>query len=370
MSSFATLRAVYAAWIDAVACTADAALARYETHRRVRMVEEEDGSFALRLADPDPGWRGRERQDRRKDGDTSAPLPDHRLRLTGEGVEDTLPPAWSAALRGSRVELVLRPSRFLFCPLELPKRAGEFLDGIVRAQIDRLTPWSPTDAAYHWTRPREQAGERITLTVVATARAVVAPLAQAVAGLGAAAVAVSTDGPEGDAVTVYETRAHGADRRDRVRSGLHVAFVACGLAALVTMTAAGFVADHYDAQTQQLQQRIAERRAAIRAGQGGGSSAQGLLERRKHATPASVMALEALSALLPDHTYATELRIEDDRLQIVGITRDAPSLIQILEQSPHFGRATFFAPTTRAENDPGERFHVEARMRPHFKLEP
>jgi general secretion pathway protein L len=273
-------------------------------------------------------------------------------------------------LRGSRVELVVKPSRFLFCPLELPKRAGEFLDGIVRAQIDRLTPWSPADAAYHWSRPREQAGERIALTVVATARSIVAPLAQAVADLGAAAVAVSTTGPEGEAVTVFETRAHGADRRGRVRSILHIAFVATGLAALATMTATGFIAEHYEAETQQLQQRIAERRAAIRAGQGGGNSATALLERRKHATPASVMALDALSALLPDHTYATELRIEGDRLQIVGITRDAPSLIQILEQSPHFGRATFFAPTTRAENDPGERFHVEARLRPHFGLEP
>ena len=199
MSELRHPEAVYAAWTRCVARTADAALARLKTHRRVRMVEDEDGVFTLRLAGPDPGGRGRQRgdqrqdqrQDPRKDGDTSAPLPDHRLRLTEGGV-DTLPPAWSAALRGSRVELVLQPSRFLFCPLELPKRAGEFLDGIVRAQIDRLTPWSAADAAYHWTRPREQAGERIALDRGGHRPPMVAPLAQAVAGLGAAAVAVST----------------------------------------------------------------------------------------------------------------------------------------------------------------------------------
>jgi general secretion pathway protein L len=62
--------------------------------------------------------------------------------------------------------------------------ASEFLDGIIRAQIDRLTPWSANDAVYHWSTPTEGTGGRITMTVVATARAMVTPLAQAVAGWG------------------------------------------------------------------------------------------------------------------------------------------------------------------------------------------
>ena len=96
------------------------------------------------------------------------------------------------------------------------------------------------------------------------------------------------------------------------------------------------------------------------------SSAIELLAQRKQTTPASVLVIEALSALLPDDTYATEVRIDGDKLQIVGMTRDAPSLIQLLEQSPHFSRAAFFAPTTRAPNEPGERFHIEAKIKPHF----
>jgi general secretion pathway protein L len=74
--------------------------------------------------------------------------------------------------------------------------------------------------------------------------------------------------------------------------------------------------------------------------------------------------LEELSRILPDNTYVTELRIDGNTVQIVGITDDAPSLIRLMEQSSHFSRATFFAPTTHAPSERGDRFHVEAKLEP------
>ena len=79
-----------------------------------------------------------------------------------------------------------------------------------------------------------------------------------------------------------------------------------------------------------------------------------------------MIVLEVLSQILPDHTYVTELRIEGDKMRLTGVTRDAPSLIRLIEQSLHFTRATFFAPTTRQPSDPGERFHIEAQIVPAF----
>jgi general secretion pathway protein L len=130
------------------------------------------------------------------------------------------------------------------------------------------------------------------------------------------------------------------------------------------------LAGSLDARRNELAQKIAERRAAIRSGSELGfdtaAGAQRTLDRRKHASPAAVLVLDALSQLLPDHTYVTELRIEADRMRVIGVTQDAPSLIRLIEQSPQFTRATFFAPTTRAPSDPGERFHIEAHIEPVF----
>ena len=98
------------------------------------------------------------------------------------------------AIRGNRVEIVLRPSRFVFRQLELPRRAVEYLDGIIRAQIDRLTPWAAGDAVFGWGRPADIANDRISVMIAATARAMVRPILQSVSQLGAASIAVLTGG--------------------------------------------------------------------------------------------------------------------------------------------------------------------------------
>ncbi len=272
-------------------------------------------------------------------------------------------------LRGSRAEVVLNPGRFMFRPLELPKRASEFLDGIVRAQIDRLTPWSANEAAYTWTPPVEAANDRIQLTVAATARSQVTPYVRALAALGAASVVVSTvpqDAGVG-ALKVFEQRNGGSIEVTRIRQILMIVFLGAAALALVSSGVSSILTDSLDSEQQDLSHKITARRAAMRRNADGG--AQRILERRKQTTPASVMVLEALSKVLPDHTYVLELRIENGKVQVTGITKDAPSLIRLIEQSPHFEHAAFFAPTTQSPGEPGERFHIEARVKPHFRVD-
>ena len=345
----------FSRWIDSVAENVHSLIDRWcGVQRQVQLIEQDQDTFTLHALGPT------------KD----ASLPDQRIRIAQGAIAETLSADWLETLRGSRAELVLRPTRFMFRPLELPKRAAEFLDGIVRAQIDRLTPWTVGEAVYSWTPPIEAGNERIQLTVAATARAQVTPYVKALAALGATAIVVSTvpqEAASGAApLKVFEQQSRGALEITRIRRILMLVLAAAAAMAVISIGVSSIAADSLDTEQQDLTRQISKRRAAMRQD---GGNAQRMLERRKQTTAASVIILEALSKLLPDHTFVTELRVEGGKVQVTGLTRDAPSLIRLIEQSPHFERATFFAPTTQSPGEPGERFHIEARIKPHFRLD-
>jgi len=351
MNLFQTIGATLSAWTGSVAAVIVAGLDRVVSPRVVRLLEGDDGGFAVETTGKAEAIPTRIAFN---DGALSAPN-------------------LAALFRRSRVEIVLQPKRFLLRPLELPARAADFLDGIVRAQIDRLTPWSASEAVFGCSAPVASGTENITTMIAATTRKVAMPYVQAVSGFHPAAIAICTDVSERDAgrVKVFEQKARGHLDVARLSRALLIALGAAAVAALVSVTVATYVADNLGAQEAELARQISVRRAAIRAGSDGGDrSPIAALERRKYEMPASVIVLEALSRLLPDHTYVTELHLAGSKLQISGVTRDAPSLIPLIEQSQHFTRATFYAPTTRAPSDPGERFHIETRVEPKNTVAP
>lgn len=341
MSSLNSLRAIFDAWTGTVAGAAVAGLERMVSPRLVRLVEGETGAFALEAAKPENAPREIAFEDGKFTGANLAPI-----------------------VRGCRVEIVLRPARFLFRPLELPARAADFLDGIVRAQIDRLTPWSAGDAVFGCSAPVAQGSESITTMIAAAPRRLAMGYVEAVSGFHPSAIAVLTEPAEGGRVKVFEQKSRGAVDPVRLSRTLQAVLAVAAIAAVFGSIVAGYLADSLNAQESELEQQITQRRAAIRGADGGERSPLALLERRKYDTPASVIVLESLSRLLPDHTYVTEMHLTGNKLQISGITRDAPSLIPLIEQSQHFTRATFYAPTTRSSTDPGERFHIEAQIEP------
>jgi general secretion pathway protein L len=316
--------------------------------RRIQLVEQTDGSFAPTRTD--------------KRGRTTPLAPP--LRMEEGELVNSRPTKIRSLLAGSQVEVVLAPSRFLFRELELPLRAAEFLEGVMREQIDRLTPWRSSDAAFGWSAPANLDDKRILVTVAATPRASIASLAQAVARnrIDSLVMSALTEGAAGR-ICVFSQRNGSQLRLRRWRWMLIGALGLVGVTTGITAAAAVFVGGNLESEESSLQREIATRRAAS-GGVAASQAEQALvaLNERKHITPPDVLVLEALSKTLPDSAYLTELRIEDGRLQIAGLADDTPGLIRLIEESGHLTRARFTAPTTNAPNEHGGRFRIEAHV--------
>jgi general secretion pathway protein L len=356
MSNASDVRALLDDWIAAVAAAVQSVVDRVLSRSEFLLIEGDDGSFTVR------GSRTRQGGD----------LPETEFRVVDGLPSPPLLPEWLDALRGSRIEFQLNPAQVLFRPLEFPRQATEFLDGMIRTQIDRLTPWSAPKAAFGWSEPKAVAGDRVQLTLAATSRRAIEPLVTLGQRLGARDVAGVVEHPldtrQVSRITVFDMPIQGAaGSLINVPRALRLGLLGAGAAAAASLAVATYAVNGLDLEHQQLQNQIAQRRTALRLNQNGAvGSAHALLVKRKQATPATVMVLESISKALPDGTYVTELRVEGDKVQIVGMTQDAPPLIRLIEQSPQFTRATFFAPTTRSQNEPGERFHIEAHLKPYF----
>ncbi|NLA67038.1 MAG: PilN domain-containing protein, partial [Gammaproteobacteria bacterium] len=92
-------------------------------------------------------------------------------------------------------------------------------------------------------------------------------------------------------------------------------------------------ADAFQAEVEQAATRArgasAQRQALVDLVEG-----MAFLEATRAARPTTVEVMEELARRLPDSTYLEKLSIEDTRILLIGLSNEAPSLVQRLEDSP------------------------------------
>ncbi|HPY39884.1 MAG TPA: PilN domain-containing protein [Thiolinea sp.] len=84
-------------------------------------------------------------------------------------------------------------------------------------------------------------------------------------------------------------------------------------------------------------------------------------EKRKTA-PVMLDVVEHLSAEIPPHTWIERLEIDGNQVQIRGESEQALSLIDTLEESPHFEAVSFKSPVTRSPSSGKDKFHLQASV--------
>src|SRR5205807_1006245 len=235
--------------LDLFAEAMAALVARLAAPRTISLVEGDSGEFTAQSSDIS----------------MPATASEGRLQVDGGKILGVGSASVETALRGSHVELVLQPERFLFKPLELPLRAAEFLDGIVRAQIDRLTPWTAEQVAFGCSKPADAGPGRIVVTVAATAKSMLAPYLRAFAGKGMRSIALSTNLPSAApgslAIQILEENVAGILDLHRARRIVLAILAAACVITATAIAAAAVVGGHLQARQDELARRILERRS-------------------------------------------------------------------------------------------------------------
>jgi len=270
------------------------------------------------------------------------------------------------ALRGARVELNLPAGMFLFRELDFPAKAVDFLDGVLRAQIDRLTPWSPAQAAFGSSAPAPAGLDRIKLVMAAAPLARIEPIVRALGAAGANSVIVAARREPGVAappIVVHESAFRRATVAIEARGRLRAALVGALAFAGVCAAASSLLGAWLDSRAEDI---AAETRQWRQAQMSGARDPDIMLHKRKHDAPLVVLVMEQLARILPDDTYLKEMQFGEGKVEIAGVSADATRLVGMLERSPTFSRATFSAPTMHAPNEPGDQFHIQAQVNARY----
>ena len=91
------------------------------------------------------------------------------------------------------------------------------------------------------------------------------------------------------------------------------------------------------------------------------------LARQKLDRPSSSVLLEAISRLLPDDAWLTELRVDNDIVRMTGHARNSGRLIAAIEATPQLRNAEFAGPTSLRTSDQLETFVITARAVPRLQ---
>lgn len=254
--------------------------------------------------------------------------------------------------------------------LTLPAAAAERLRDVVGFEIDRQTPFTAESVAFdaRVLRRAESADGQIEAELVVVPRQQLEPLLQALGPLASGLSGI--DAADAQGVPMGINLLAPAQRR-RAGDPLRAWNLLLAVVAVLALAAAMWhLLANRRAAAQTLEQTIshnsqaARRAAAQRQELIDLIEGQAFLDRLRTERPTTVEVMDELSRRLPDTTYLEKLAIEDNSVLLIGLSREAPSLVQRLQGSPLW-RAP--ALTGALQPDPAsgrDRFTLTAELGP------
>ncbi len=252
----------------------------------------------------------------------------------------------------------------------LPLAAERDLRQILSHEMERLTPW-PAEAVYFSAEVAERraASRELTAQLAVIPAAVVAPVAARLRQWGLAPTALELAAAEGGG-TDAGARLFGKELPVPAAGRRHGRLLG-GAAAVLAIFWLGCGTLHYWRQERidALEAQLAAARSKaehaevlrVELARLSGSD-RDLVNRPAGSTPLIVL-LDALSTLLPDGSWLTELHIGRTGIELSGYSEDAAALIPLIERSHYFSDVKFRANLVRDPQLRLDRFQIAAALR-------
>jgi general secretion pathway protein L len=249
--------------------------------------------------------------------------------------------------------------------VSLPLAAERDRERVLSYEMDRLTPFAAPEVFWsHDVERRDRARGKLQLRLFLVAKAAIAPLLEALARAGLTPTVLEVEAPGGAARLI--ALEHTASGRERLlRRATAAAAIACGVLAAIAVAlpfvAQSLAADRVERRIEALKPRVAEAEAVRRqiAAKNAGVDVVAA-ERARDGDTLAVLA--AVTELLPDDTYLTDLTLRQGKLTINGRSASAVRLIGALSADPLIREPDFAAPVTRIENGRGDLFAIRATV--------
>ncbi len=275
--------------------------------------------------------------------------------------------ALQASVAGRRLPVRLQvPAGYVLeRRVSLPLAAEQEAARVLTYEMDRLTPFTPAEVYWGWTvLRRDRAAARVEFRLDLVPRLRLQPMLDALSRAGLRPVMLDGPAPDGTArrLPLAPEPSTWWDR--------HGLAMAAALCAVLTVLAVAIPFQQQSAAIQATDARIAalrpsvDRTEQLRRSILARSATTDALQAGRARSGDALAALAAITTVLPDDTYLTDLTLRSRTLVISGQSSAAARLIGMLSGEPGFRDPSFTAPLTRGSDGRGDAFSLRAEVTP------
>ena len=263
----------------------------------------------------------------------------------------------------TRIHLGIAPSQVLRRTIDLPVSVVENLREVLELELDRHTPFRLAEVYFdHRITGFDDGGRRVLVELLVVPRKL-ADRALAVAralGFPPDRTGVANE----DGINFLNNGERDADFPRQTMAARIALGLGLALLLLLPWFALKYAARHEEMRMNELRREAAATDKLH-------TEVQALLKRnrnlplRKQSGPMLMSVLEELARVLPEKTWIAELRMEGDKLSLVGYSASASSLIAIIEESDLFSGTDFGSPVMPDPALHAERFNLVTTVGGH-----